>query len=148
MVTGDNATVDNSQVTTVALPFESPPASLRGNARTHWRRRSADTKAVRTAVAALVRGTPFAAGGPYEHLTVTLTWAPGDRRRRDADNLYPLLKAACDALARGPRQDWVGLELVPDDTPRWMTKYCEIQGPDVTSELGLFLAIEPRRRAS
>lgn len=27
----------------------------------------------------------------------------------------------CDALARG-RADWVGLDLVPDDTPAWMDK--------------------------
>lgn len=57
-----------------------------------------------------------------QHLVVQLHYAPGDNRRRDDDNLWPTMKAACDALARGPRRDWVGLELVPDDTAKYMTK--------------------------
>jgi crossover junction endodeoxyribonuclease RusA len=68
-------------------------------------------------------------GRRIEHITVTLVWAPGDRRRRDEDNLYGLVKVAADALARGPRKDWVGLELVPDDTAEFMQKTCLIAPP-------------------
>lgn len=57
-----------------------------------------------------------------QHLTVTLHYAPGDNRNRDADNLWPTLKAACDALAKGKRREFVGLDLVPDDTPEFMEK--------------------------
>jgi crossover junction endodeoxyribonuclease RusA len=77
------------------------------------------------------------------HLTVTLHYAPGDNRRRDADNLAPTLKAACDALARGPRRDWIGLELVPDDTPRYMTKHMPVIHPGA-GERRLWLEIEVR----
>lgn len=101
------------------LPYPRPPKALVGNSRAHWRQRSADTAQVRTTVLLLAKQ----AGIPVStHLTVELVWAPGDRRRRDADNLWPMLKVCCDALARGPRRDWIGLELVPDDTPEHMTK--------------------------
>lgn len=104
------------------LPYESPPAALVGNSRAHWRRRSADTKQVRGDVLRLAQAADLhQLARPVEHVTVGLTWAPGDRRRRDADNLWPLLKVCCDALARG-RKDWVGLDLVPDDTPTYMDK--------------------------
>lgn len=64
-----------------------------------------------------------------EHLIVQLHYRPGDNRKRDEDNLWPTAKAAFDALARGPRRDWVGLELVPDDTARYMTKLGPIIHP-------------------
>jgi hypothetical protein len=56
-------------------------------------------------------------------------WAPGRRLRADAGNLYPLSKAAIDGLtpARIVRRKsniahHVGLGLVPDDTPQWVTE--------------------------
>jgi crossover junction endodeoxyribonuclease RusA len=103
----------------IDLPWPRPPAGLEGNARVHWRTEHKAKAMVRQTVTLLAR----AARIPHaDHLTVQLVWAPGDNRRRDADNLWPLLKICCDCLARGPRRDWVGLELVPDDTPKWMTK--------------------------
>lgn len=78
------------------------------------------------------------------HLTVTLHYAPGDNRRRDADNLWPTLKAACDALARGPRRDWVGLDLVPDDTPQHMTKHAPVIHPG-KGERRLWIEVEITR---
>lgn len=107
----------------LTLPYDRPPAALTANTRAHWRRRSADTQQVRADVVRLAQ----AAGMhrlliPIVHVEAGLVWAPGDRRRRDADNLYPLAKACFDALARGPRGDWVGLDLVPDDTPDLFTK--------------------------
>lgn len=124
------------------LPYERPPAPLNGNTRAHWRARSAATRQVRADVACLAR----AAGIPKaEHLTVELLWSPGDRRRRDADNLWPLLKVACDALARG-RKDWVGLELVPDDTPAYMDKRAPvILSPDQCGQRGMWLVVTVRQ---
>lgn len=120
------------------LPWRKPPPALWGNARTHWRARARDTREVRTAVALLARQ----AGIPRsEHLTVELLWAPGDCRRRDADNLWPLLKAASDSLARG-RGDWIGLDLVPDDTPKYFTKLApRILPPDEAPEPGMWLVV-------
>ena len=123
----------------LTLPYQRPPAALCGNSRTHWRARSAASKQVRTDVAALAMqaGIPRSA-----HLEVELLWAPGDRRRRDADNLWPLLKAACDGLARGNRRDWVGLDLVPDDTPEFMTKRApRILSSDECRESGMWLDV-------
>lgn len=101
-----------------------PP--LNANDRMHPMVRSKRTRLIRERVYTAARN----AGIPQaRHLAVTLHYAPGDNRRRDADNLWPTLKAACDALARGKRRDWVGLELVPDDTPEHMTKHTPVIHP-------------------
>lgn len=121
------------------LPFVHPP--LWGNDRAkHWGPRSAASKVVRNAVATLAKRAQIPAS---THLDVVLSWAPGDRRRRDADNLWPMLKACCDGLARGPRKDWAGLDIVPDDTPKWMTKHAPvILSPDEhTGKPGMWLDI-------
>jgi crossover junction endodeoxyribonuclease RusA len=130
----------------LTLPWNRPPAALTGNARIgHWGGRSAASQEVRGAVAWLARKARIPRS---RHLTVELVWAPGDQRKRDADNLWPTLKACCDGLARGPRKPslraaaWVGLDLVPDDTPRWMTKRApRIVGPDETHEIGMWLIV-------
>jgi crossover junction endodeoxyribonuclease RusA len=122
----------------LALPYERPPAALHGNRRAHWRAEHRDKQAVRSDVTnlALAAQIPKA-----KHLTVELVWAPGDRRIRDEDNLWPLLKTCCDALARG-RQNLIGLDLVPDDSPRYMDKLKpRIVGPDETRECGMWLNI-------
>lgn len=122
----------------LALPYQRPPSALTGNTRVHWRTRSAQVSEVRNAVKVLATAAKIP---PAPHLTVELVWAPGDRRRRDADNLWPLLKTACDALARG-RKDWVGLELVPDDTPAYMEKKApRIASPDECAERGMWLYV-------
>lgn len=97
-------------------PLEPP---LNANHRWHHMQVAKRVMVIRVGVRDAAREAGIPTGS---HLTVTLHYAPGDSRRRDADNLVPTLKAACDALARGPRRDWVGLELVPDDTPKHMTK--------------------------
>lgn len=99
---------------------------LTANQRLHWRVRAHRTKWVRQAVYAAAHD---AAIPVCQHLTVGLHYRPGDNRLRDADNLVPTLKVACDALARGKRRDWVGLELVPDDTPQYMTKLMPVIHP-------------------
>lgn len=73
---------------------------------------------VRKAVMVLARAAKVPAG---EHLTVQLHYAPGARIKMDSHNLHPTVKACVDALARGKRRDWVGLELVPDDTDEFVT---------------------------
>ncbi|PXY20517.1 hypothetical protein BAY59_31355 [Prauserella coralliicola] len=104
-------------------PLEPP---LNANDRIHFRVRSQRTRLIREAVLVAAKAARIPTGS---HLTVTLHYRPGDNRRRDADNLVPTLKAACDALARGSRRDWVGLELVPDDTPKHMTKNMPVIHP-------------------
>jgi crossover junction endodeoxyribonuclease RusA len=106
---------------TLVLPYKTPPKGLYANVRTHWRRRSADTLQVRADVTNLAKAAHLHRVDGVRFVTVELVWAPGDRRRRDADNLWPLLKVICDALAR-QRADLVGLDLVPDDTAEFMQK--------------------------
>jgi crossover junction endodeoxyribonuclease RusA len=134
----------------VDIPLMRPPLSrwtgpkaglsepLNANTTYHRYERSARVRAVREAV--LLRAKQ-ARIPKARHLTVQLHYAPGDNRRRDSDNLYPTFKAACDALARGPRRDWVGLELVPDDTPEYMTKLAPLIHPG-KGDRRLWLTIE------
>lgn len=97
--------------------------ALRGNSRTsHWAVRHKAVKQVIKDVANAAVAARVPAGG---HLSVRLFWAPGKRIRADVDNLVALQKVCCDALARG-RKDLPGLHLVPDDTPRWMTKHMPV----------------------
>jgi crossover junction endodeoxyribonuclease RusA len=98
---------------------DTPCPPLSENDRLHFRVKAPRVKRIREEVMwkALAARIP-----KCNHLTVQLFYRPGTRQRMDEDNLAPNLKAACDALARGPRRDWVGLELVPDDTAKYMTK--------------------------
>jgi crossover junction endodeoxyribonuclease RusA len=114
-VTSEESTLSD-QTYVLVLPWTRPP--ITANQRLHWSVRSRLTGEIRSTVAWLARAAKIPSG---RHLTVELVWAPGDRRRRDADNPWPTLKACCDALARG-RADLIGLDLVPDDTPEYMEK--------------------------
>ena len=98
----------------IRLPWTLPPLSM--NDRTHWRVRARKVADTRAATFALVnRRLPIFAP---DHVAVTLTYYPRDSRRRDADNLVATLKAVCDAI--------VDARIVPDDTPRYMTKHMPV----------------------
>jgi crossover junction endodeoxyribonuclease RusA len=105
----------------LALPYAGPPPGLSANYRGHWRPKHEATAQLRRDVYFIARQAGLHLLTDVKHVTVELVWNPGTRRRRDADNIYPFLKAAADGLARG-RRDWVGLDLVPDDSPEYMTK--------------------------
>lgn len=101
----------------IPLSFGTPP--LTANQRLHWRRRADLTRTVRHEVAIRAAGK-----GPLDPpITVCLHYRPRDRRRRDADNLVPTLKACADGL--------VDARLVDDDTPDLMVKLMPvIHAPD------------------
>lgn len=92
-------------MTTVTIPVHLRDEALTANRRVHWRVRHTRTKALRTKSAALHRGVPQM---DRAHLTVTVTWP--DRRRRDAENLAPTLKALIDGA--------VDAGVLPDDNDR------------------------------
>jgi crossover junction endodeoxyribonuclease RusA len=93
------------------LPWTTPPLSA--NDRRHWRAQAATVAGVRGWVRDNHGHLPRA-----DHVVVTLTYYPRDRRRRDADNLVPTLKALCDGL--------VDAHVVADDTPAYMTKHMPV----------------------
>ncbi|MEU5848955.1 hypothetical protein [Saccharopolyspora shandongensis] len=112
----------------LALPYERPP--LTANQRLHWRTRAELTRMIRTAAAVRARNAKVPALGCC---AVRLVWTVTDRRRRDADNLVPTLKACADGL--------VDAGVVVDDIPELMTKHMpEIVRGDA---LGLVLIVEP-----
>jgi len=93
--------------TVIRFDYTSPP--LTANQRMHWRKKAEITKTVR-AVTALKAARIPALG----KCRVTLTWVVTTKRRRDADNIVPTLKAMCDGL--------VDAGIVADDTPDLMEK--------------------------
>lgn len=99
------------------LPWPRPPLTSNGG---HGNRyaRAKIVKNIRETVMYLAMSAKIPAG---QHLTVQLHYAPGRRARIDGHNLHPTVKACVDALARGKRRDWIGLELVPDDTDEFVT---------------------------
>ncbi len=115
---GSAASAGQDRVTAIPLPWVRPP--LTGNDRGHTRY----SPFVRVKGEALVairaaRVEPRATAG------VTLHWLIPDRRRRDADNLAPTLKACGDAL--------VAAGVLPDDGWQHVPiAACRIHPPDGT----------------
>lgn len=97
----------------IVFHYAKPP--LTANQRLHWAPKHKITRAVREAAfyQARAHGIP-----PLGRCRVELTWVVADRRRRDADNVSPTLKAICDGF--------VDAGIVTDDTPDLMQK------PEVT----------------
>ena len=93
------------------LPWTKPPMSM--NDRMHWAQKAKLTKRIRAEAGILACRSRLPTG--LDHVSVALVYRPRDRRRRDTDNLMPVLKALCDGL--------VDYGLVTDDTPQWMTKH-------------------------
>lgn len=108
------------------LPYERPP--LTANQRMHWARKAQITRAVRFSAKVAARDIPA-----LGRCSVHLVWTVTDRRRRDADNLVPTLKACADGL--------VDAGIVADDVPALMTK----RMPEIVlgDTLGLVLIVEP-----
>lgn len=86
-----------------------PRPPLTANQRLHWAKRMKLTRAVRERAALELRKF-----GQVGRVEVRLVWYVKDRRRRDADNLVPTLKALCDGI--------VDAGVVRDDTPEFMHK--------------------------
>lgn len=91
--------------------YVRPP--LTANQRLHWRKKASITAAVRESTRLLARHIP-----DLGRCEVTLTWFVTDRRRRDADNVVPTLKAMCDGL--------VDAGVVADDVPAVMVKHMPV----------------------
>lgn len=96
----------------IDLPYDKPPLSM--NDRQHWAIKARITAGVRRSTKRLAKAAQAPTG--LEHAAVTLHYRPRDNRRRDTDNLVPVLKACCDGL--------VDHGLTTDDTPDLMTNTC------------------------
>lgn len=114
----------------VALPYLSPPLSA--NQRMHWSVRGRVTREVRSTAAWIARHTKLPAA---DRLTITLHYRPSTKRRRDAHNLYPLVKALVDGL--------VDAGIVPDDnTEHVSTPEPVIHPPTESGTPSMWLNIE------
>lgn len=91
------------------LPWKAPPLTL--NQRMHYMVKARLTKQVRLVGFAKARASRIP---DLEKCSVELVWYVNTKHRRDTDNPVLTLKALCDGL--------VDAEVVPDDTPEFMTK--------------------------
>lgn len=79
---------------TIRLPW--PPGGLHPHAKGHWHRKAGATKRYRADAHWLAR----AAGVSRDpEAVLTFTYQPPDHRRRDAQNMPGMLKAAVDGIA-------------------------------------------------
>lgn len=92
----------------------------------HWATRARLTSYLRARSRALHRGQP-----QYQRaaLTVTVTWA--DRRRRDASNLQPTIKALIDGA--------IDAGILPDDSDRHLTALTITANPEPHRRPGVVL---------
>lgn len=118
-------------MTSRTLRFDWPQPPLTANQRLHWRTRARLTSDVRQAAAWQAAASKFP---QTTRLDVSLTWVVKDKRRRDADNIVPTLKALCDGL--------VDAGIVPDDTPHYMVKHMPriVHDPSQSPHLELHIA--------
>ena len=108
--------------------WDRPPLRANGTQPNRWDR-ARIVKGIRTLVAARAQQQGMHRMGEVRHLTIQLWYAPGVRRHIDPPNFYPTVKACVDALTNphrklNPRKGstpWVGLTIVPNDTPRYVT---------------------------
>ena len=100
---------------------------LSANGREHWRKAAAKKAALRAWGEAvwLKAGRPTLTAAD---LVVTITWP--DRRRRDAANLHPTLKALIDGMV-SPR---LGDGLLADDSDAYLTGPDLRVSPDVSDD--------------
>lgn len=110
----------------IQLPYAKPPLSM--NDRMHWRAKAKITAAIRAHVAEEAQALPACSASE-----VWLHYVPRDARRRDADNLVPILKACCDGL--------VDAGVVPDDTPELMRKHMPIIDAPNRADPHLYLVV-------
>jgi crossover junction endodeoxyribonuclease RusA len=110
------------------LPWQKPLMSM--NDRKHWSQRARLTRQMRETTRLLARGLPT----ELAHIEICLHYRPRDNRRRDTDNLMPVLKACADGI--------VDARVVPDDTPQYMTKRMPVIHPAEKGQPGsLWLTI-------
>lgn len=80
----------------LALPFTRPVlTSNELRSRHHWATQRAAKRAVETAVWAVTKQYRVPR---LEVCTIGVVWYPSNRRKRDADSLFPMAKAAIDGL--------------------------------------------------
>ena len=124
-------------------PYTCPPPPgppLTANMRLNPYAEAARVRDIRTAVATAASVLRIPKGS---HITAQLHYQPVDGRSTvDEDNLAPTFKAACDALAKGRGKRFIGLELVPDDSPEWFTKLHPVIHPPVPGKPRLWLTVE------
>lgn len=109
----------------IVLDFNIPPdLHLSANHRTHWGSRSRATKTLRAlGYYKLIAIKPMPQLEQAK-LTVTIAWP--NRRRRDAANLAPTVKALVDGIVSGPDPKHIPFRgLLPDDDDR------HLMGPDL-----------------
>lgn len=111
----------------IDLPWSAPP--LTANQRMHWALKARVTRDVRQATALLARKAPTA-----DRLIVTLHYRPNTKRRRDAHNLWPTLKACVDGL--------VDAAVVSDDDTEHVSTPEPVIHPPSEAKAAMWLELE------
>ena len=104
----------------IELPWDTPPVKPNGGYANRYAH-AAKVRAVREAVGLLARRAGVPRG--LRRVRLQLVWYVPDRRRRDTDNLWMLLKCSADGMTHhGKRTKPTDWPVVEDDTPEFMEK--------------------------
>lgn len=88
---------------TIQLPF--PSMQLNPNKRLHWSKLARAKKQYRQVCYHLTKALKLPAIPTEGDLTVSMTFYPPDRRRRDRDNLVASMKSGLDGVATALKVD-------------------------------------------
>lgn len=98
------------------LNYPRPPRGLSANDRAHHMVKAKATANVRALVMYQVRALHIPV---LDRARVNVEWVVNDQRRRDTDNVAPLLKAIYDGIAA---DKGVSAHILEDDAPQFMEK--------------------------
>lgn len=98
------------------LNYSRPPLGLSANDRAHYYGKAKNTALVRFMASMMTQSVKVP---KLARCQVDVEWVVKDRRRRDTDNLAPMLKAIYDGIGA---DKGVSAHIVADDAPEFMTK--------------------------
>lgn len=126
--------------TVLEFAFPKNPIPANGQRGT-WHAHARRVKAVRQLAFFLARVARID-GRMYPHVDIALTWHVTTNRRRDADNLVPVMKAMVDGLTEAG--------VIPDDNDTIVTRHMPriVPAPAGATAGWMELTIRPTEQAS
>lgn len=90
---------DDAMHDTISITLAWPNKALSPNARGHWTKKAGPTKLARVYATGKALEAIGGAKPKWEGVDLALVFHPPDKRRRDADGMFAMMKASIDGIA-------------------------------------------------